>query len=167
VALNWHAARDEEVMAYAQKVGWQVESVRMARQVGRAFDYPNLSPNDQQEVLNRAREIEREEKELINQWVWTQTAELKDKRAEVRERTDELFSDAARIEAAVRNGDVDPVKGAQVIDGIKRELQKVQDVTESIEGSSRRAQAMRDDPFGHLDRIHRVYGLEDRRQNLI
>ena len=167
MGLNWIAARDTEVLAYAKAAGWPVESARIARQVGKCMDYPNLSPNDQREVLYRAQRIEQEERGRVDEWVRTATADLKEKRTEVRARVDELYSDAARAETAIRNGDLDPDKGAQVIDGIKRELQKAQAVTESIEENAARNQAMKEDPFGYLDRVHRVYALEDRRQNLI
>ena len=167
MGLNWVGARDEEVLAYAKKAGWPVQSARIARQVGKAMDYPNLSPNDQREVLYRAELIEREERQLVDEWVRDSTADLKEKRDGVRERVNELFSDAAKVETALRHGDLDPMQGAQVIEGIKRELEKAQEVTESIEENARRNQAMKADPHRYLDYIHRTYGLEDRRQNLI
>jgi hypothetical protein len=167
MSLNWVGARDEEVLAYAKKAGWPVQSARMARQVGKCLDYPNLSRNDEREVLYRAELIEREERQLVDEWVRDSTADLKAKRDDVRERVNELFSDAAKAETALRNGDLDPVQGAQVIDGIKRELQKAQEITESIEVNAARNQAMKADPFSYLDYVHRTYGLEDRRQNLI
>ena len=165
MGLNWATARDSEVVDYAKKAGWQVESARIARQVGGWLDQPN-SANFERELLEQAREIESEDKSLVDQWIWTDAARLKDVRANVRTGVDGSFDKASRIDAALRSGRLSPSEAAKAIAEVKAEVEAAEVLVESIEEQSRRLEQMKENPFEYLDHIHRAYGLEDRRRNL-